>query len=85
MLIFSFLIFFFNFDFVEVKKTNSLLVADCRGLVHLFCYRCLQMWSADCRHFTSEKTNSTSLFSPRMKYLQWLRRKSMQKSVSQSL
>ncbi|KAJ0442747.1 hypothetical protein HanIR_Chr16g0812881 [Helianthus annuus] len=32
---------------------------DCRGLVHLFWFRCLQMWSADCRHFTSEKTNST--------------------------
>ncbi|MFS8025645.1 hypothetical protein Hanom_Chr16g01477541 [Helianthus anomalus] len=40
-------------------KTNSLLVADCRCLVHLFCYRCLQMWCADCRRFTSEKTNST--------------------------
>ncbi|MFS7968565.1 hypothetical protein Hanom_Chr09g00799031 [Helianthus anomalus] len=33
-----------------------------RGLVHLFCYRCLQMWSADCRRFTSEKTNSTLVF-----------------------
>ncbi|MFS7918593.1 putative transcription factor interactor and regulator CCHC(Zn) family [Helianthus anomalus] len=33
----------------------------CRGLVHLFCYRCLEMWSADCRHFTSEKTNITLL------------------------
>ncbi|MFS8030325.1 hypothetical protein Hanom_Chr17g01532681 [Helianthus anomalus] len=32
---------------------------DCRGLVHLFCYRGLQMWSADCRRFTNEKTNST--------------------------
>ncbi|KAJ0770583.1 hypothetical protein HanPI659440_Chr07g0259281 [Helianthus annuus] len=42
---------------MEVK--NSLLVADCRGLVHLFYYRYLQMWSADCRRFTSEKTNST--------------------------
>ncbi|KAF5791457.1 hypothetical protein HanRHA438_Chr09g0406871 [Helianthus annuus] len=31
----------------------------CRGLVQLFCYRCLQMWSADCRRFTSEKTKST--------------------------
>ncbi|KAJ0857376.1 putative 3-hydroxybutyryl-CoA dehydrogenase [Helianthus annuus] len=40
-------------------KTNSLLLADSRDLVHLFCYRRLQMWSADCRHFTSEKTNST--------------------------
>ncbi|MFS7952479.1 hypothetical protein Hanom_Chr07g00607421 [Helianthus anomalus] len=28
---------------------------DCRGLVHLFYYRCPQMWSEDCRHFTSEK------------------------------
>ncbi|MFS7984907.1 putative tetratricopeptide-like helical domain superfamily [Helianthus anomalus] len=43
----------------EVRKTNSLLFANCRGLVHLFSYRCLQMWSADCRRFTSEKTNST--------------------------
>ncbi|KAJ0714976.1 putative 3-hydroxybutyryl-CoA dehydrogenase [Helianthus annuus] len=34
-------------------------VIDSRDLVHLFCYRRLQMWSADCRHFTSEKTNST--------------------------
>ncbi|MFS7978293.1 hypothetical protein Hanom_Chr10g00913811 [Helianthus anomalus] len=34
---------------------------DCRGLVHLFCYRCLHMWFADCRRFTSEKTNSTLL------------------------
>ncbi|MFS7952483.1 hypothetical protein Hanom_Chr07g00607471 [Helianthus anomalus] len=40
-------------------KTNSLFPTDYRGLVHLFCYRCLQMWSADCRRFTSEKTNST--------------------------
>ncbi|MFS7920863.1 hypothetical protein Hanom_Chr03g00229801 [Helianthus anomalus] len=39
-------------------KTNNLL-ADCRHLVQHFCYRCLQMWSADCRRFTSEKTNST--------------------------
>ncbi|KAJ0511749.1 hypothetical protein HanIR_Chr11g0555561 [Helianthus annuus] len=34
-------------------------VPDCRCLVHLFCYRCLQMWSADCRRFTSGKTNNT--------------------------
>ncbi|MFS8006972.1 hypothetical protein Hanom_Chr14g01255511 [Helianthus anomalus] len=34
----------------------------CRGLVQLFCYRCLQMWSADCRRFTSEKTNITFVF-----------------------
>ncbi|MFS7991838.1 hypothetical protein Hanom_Chr12g01075281 [Helianthus anomalus] len=34
-------------------------VTDCRGLVHLFSCRCLQMWSADCRRFTSEKTNNT--------------------------
>ncbi|MFS7966020.1 hypothetical protein Hanom_Chr09g00768971 [Helianthus anomalus] len=45
--------------FVEVKKANSLLLADCRPLVHLFSCRCLQMWSADCRPFTSSKTNST--------------------------
>ncbi|MFS7989221.1 hypothetical protein Hanom_Chr11g01044181 [Helianthus anomalus] len=40
-------------------KTNSLLLTDCIALVHLFCYRCLQMWSADCRRFNSEKTNNT--------------------------
>ncbi|MFS8029247.1 hypothetical protein Hanom_Chr16g01520121 [Helianthus anomalus] len=45
--------------FVEVKKPNSLLIADCRPLVHLLSCRCLQLWSADCRHFTSSKTNST--------------------------
>ncbi|MFS7929744.1 hypothetical protein Hanom_Chr04g00336111 [Helianthus anomalus] len=42
------------------KKTSSLILADCRGLVHLFSYRCPQMWSANCRHFTSEKTNNTN-------------------------
>ncbi|KAJ0717384.1 hypothetical protein HanPI659440_Chr13g0522871 [Helianthus annuus] len=31
----------------EEKKTNPLLLADCRPLVHLFSCRCLQMWSAD--------------------------------------
>ncbi|MFS7993473.1 hypothetical protein Hanom_Chr12g01094501 [Helianthus anomalus] len=45
--------------FVEVKKTNPLLIADCRHLVHLFFCRCLQMWSADCKPFPAEKTNST--------------------------
>ncbi|KAJ0470616.1 hypothetical protein HanIR_Chr14g0720651 [Helianthus annuus] len=53
---------FFISSLQKLKKTNSLLFADCRGLVHLFCYRCLQMWSADCRRFTSEKTNSTYVF-----------------------
>ncbi|KAL4584965.1 hypothetical protein LXL04_009578 [Taraxacum kok-saghyz] len=43
----------------DVKKTNSLLSADCRRLSHLFFCRGLQMWSADCRRFASEKTNST--------------------------
>ncbi|MFS7916225.1 hypothetical protein Hanom_Chr02g00174621 [Helianthus anomalus] len=33
----------------------GLLLADCRGLGLLFCYKCLQMWFADCRRFTSEK------------------------------
>ncbi|MFS7957612.1 hypothetical protein Hanom_Chr07g00668401 [Helianthus anomalus] len=32
---------------------------DCRPLVHLFSCRSLQMWSADCRPFTSSKTNTT--------------------------
>ncbi|KAJ0906868.1 hypothetical protein HanRHA438_Chr07g0292151 [Helianthus annuus] len=45
--------------FVEVKKTNSLLLANCRSLVHIFSCRCLQMWFAECRPFTSSKTNST--------------------------
>ncbi|MFS7958496.1 hypothetical protein Hanom_Chr07g00679281 [Helianthus anomalus] len=50
---------------VRVWKIRGCCLGDlvfvlyCRGLVHLFCYRCLQMWSAYCRHFTSEKTNST--------------------------
>ncbi|MFS7944544.1 hypothetical protein Hanom_Chr06g00513421 [Helianthus anomalus] len=39
----------FRRGFVEErkKKTNSLLIADCRPLVHLFSCRCLQMWSVD--------------------------------------
>ncbi|MFS7994346.1 hypothetical protein Hanom_Chr12g01104841 [Helianthus anomalus] len=41
--------------FVEVKKTNPLLLANCRPLVQLFSYRCLQMWSVDFRPFASEK------------------------------
>ncbi|KAJ0622496.1 hypothetical protein HanIR_Chr01g0021331 [Helianthus annuus] len=41
------------------KKTNSLLLTDCRHLIHLFSCRCLQMWSADCRPFAAEKTNNT--------------------------
>ncbi|MFS7965608.1 hypothetical protein Hanom_Chr09g00764211 [Helianthus anomalus] len=47
--------------FLVCKKlpTNSLLLADCRDLVQHFCYRCLKMWSTDCKRFTSEKTNST--------------------------
>ncbi|MFS7952399.1 putative transcription factor interactor and regulator CCHC(Zn) family [Helianthus anomalus] len=40
---------------LQKLKTNCFLLADCRGLVQLFCYRCLQMWSADCRSFTSGK------------------------------
>ncbi|KAM0026783.1 putative RNA recognition motif domain, nucleotide-binding alpha-beta plait domain superfamily [Helianthus debilis subsp. tardiflorus] len=42
----------------DVEKVES---SSCRlqRLVHLFCYRCLQMWSTDCRRFTSEKTNNT--------------------------
>ncbi|MFS7960618.1 hypothetical protein Hanom_Chr08g00705181 [Helianthus anomalus] len=43
----------------KLKKTNNLLLADCRDLVHLFSYRSLQMWSANCRRFTSKKTNIT--------------------------
>ncbi|MFS8021545.1 hypothetical protein Hanom_Chr16g01428671 [Helianthus anomalus] len=45
--------------FCRSKKTNPLLLADCRHLVHLFFCRCLQMWSADCRPFPAEKTNNT--------------------------
>ncbi|MFS7925409.1 hypothetical protein Hanom_Chr04g00284571 [Helianthus anomalus] len=44
------------------KKTNHLLLADCRHLVHLFSCRYLQMWSTDCRHIPAEKTNSTCMF-----------------------
>ncbi|MFS7943169.1 hypothetical protein Hanom_Chr06g00497131 [Helianthus anomalus] len=36
-------------------KTNNLLLADYKHLVQHFCYRCLQMWSADCRRLNSEK------------------------------
>ncbi|MFS7994062.1 hypothetical protein Hanom_Chr12g01101451 [Helianthus anomalus] len=39
--------------FMYNKKTNPLLLADCRPLVHLFSCRCLQMWSTDCRPFGS--------------------------------
>ncbi|KAJ0818151.1 hypothetical protein HanPI659440_Chr00c03g0709481 [Helianthus annuus] len=45
--------------FVEVKKTNHVLLTDFRPLVQLFSCRCLQMWSADYRPFASEKTNTT--------------------------
>ncbi|KAM0033578.1 putative phosphotransferase with a phosphate group as acceptor [Helianthus debilis subsp. tardiflorus] len=45
--------------FLNIKKPNPLLLADCRHLVHLFSCRCLQMWSADCRPFPTEKTNTT--------------------------
>ncbi|MFS7894868.1 hypothetical protein Hanom_Chr00s002160g01692831 [Helianthus anomalus] len=41
------------------KKTNTLFIALRRHLVHLFSCRRLQMWSADCRPFASEKTNTT--------------------------
>ncbi|MFS7946175.1 hypothetical protein Hanom_Chr06g00532931 [Helianthus anomalus] len=40
------------------KQAVCLLFFDCRGLVHLFCYRGLQLWSTDCRRFTSEKTTA---------------------------
>ncbi|MFS8024782.1 hypothetical protein Hanom_Chr16g01467471 [Helianthus anomalus] len=33
-----------------------------RHLVHLVSCRHLQMWSVDCRPFTSEKTNTTQVF-----------------------
>ncbi|MFS7996128.1 hypothetical protein Hanom_Chr12g01126211 [Helianthus anomalus] len=52
---------FKNFDVILLNFGVTLLNFDCRGLVHLFWFRCLQMWSADCRHFTSEKTNSTQV------------------------
>ncbi|MFS7962518.1 hypothetical protein Hanom_Chr08g00727551 [Helianthus anomalus] len=55
----SLFIFQFISEVCRSSKTISLLLADCRALVHLFSCRCLQMWSADCRRFTSEKTNST--------------------------
>ncbi|VFQ69580.1 unnamed protein product [Cuscuta campestris] len=37
----------------------SQFTIDCRPLAHLFSCRCVQMWSADCRPFSTEKTNST--------------------------
>ncbi|MFS7953757.1 putative cryptochrome/photolyase domain superfamily [Helianthus anomalus] len=37
------------------------ILRDCRGLVHLFSCRCLQMWSTDYRRFASEKTNNTCM------------------------
>ncbi|MFS7901794.1 hypothetical protein Hanom_Chr01g00003871 [Helianthus anomalus] len=49
-------------DFQSVLKTHVLGIdlfhsqfkwKDCRGLVHLFYYRCLQIWFADYRRFTS--------------------------------
>ncbi|MFS7926560.1 hypothetical protein Hanom_Chr04g00298471 [Helianthus anomalus] len=46
--------------FCRSKKTNPLLLTYYRLLVHLFSCRCLQMWSADCRHFPAEKTNNTN-------------------------
>ncbi|KAL4587613.1 hypothetical protein LXL04_000485 [Taraxacum kok-saghyz] len=47
---------------------ERLLAADCRRLDHLFFCRALQMWSADCRCFGSEKTNRISL-KPANKYV----------------
>ncbi|MFS7904019.1 hypothetical protein Hanom_Chr01g00030951 [Helianthus anomalus] len=39
----------------HLKNKHFFFLADCRGLVHLFCCGCLQMWSANCRRFTSNK------------------------------
>ncbi|MFS8027026.1 putative FCP1 domain, HAD-like superfamily protein [Helianthus anomalus] len=41
-------------------KTNAFFITLHRHLVHLFSCRHLQMWSADCRPFAFEKTNTTS-------------------------
>ncbi|KAF5783126.1 hypothetical protein HanXRQr2_Chr11g0504291 [Helianthus annuus] len=43
----------------EEKKNKPSFFSDCRHLGHIFFCRCLQMWFADYRHFTSEKTNNT--------------------------
>ncbi|MFS8003713.1 hypothetical protein Hanom_Chr13g01217131 [Helianthus anomalus] len=43
----------------EREKTNTLFITLRRHLVHLFSCRRLQMWSADCKPFASEKTNTT--------------------------
>ncbi|MFS7960822.1 hypothetical protein Hanom_Chr08g00707531 [Helianthus anomalus] len=57
--LFIFIKVIFLINSLYIKKTNTLLLADCRHLVHLFSCRCLQMWSADCRPFPTEKTNTT--------------------------
>ncbi|MFS7982720.1 hypothetical protein Hanom_Chr10g00966111 [Helianthus anomalus] len=44
---------------VKRLESNTLFITPRRHLVHLFSCRRLQMWSADCRPFTSEKTNTT--------------------------
>ncbi|KAJ0576330.1 hypothetical protein HanIR_Chr05g0223141 [Helianthus annuus] len=44
------------------KKINTFFITPHRHLVHLFSCRRLQMWSADCRPFASEKTNTTLVF-----------------------
>ncbi|KAK1411015.1 hypothetical protein QVD17_37559 [Tagetes erecta] len=41
----------------KVNKKNSLLLTDCRSLVHLLSCKYLQIWFTDCKHFPAEKTN----------------------------
>ncbi|MFS8017752.1 putative non-specific serine/threonine protein kinase [Helianthus anomalus] len=50
------------------ERAHSLLLVDYRSLVHLFSYRCQKMWSADCRRFTSEKTNNTLVWMSYCRY-----------------
>ncbi|MFS8020222.1 hypothetical protein Hanom_Chr15g01413021 [Helianthus anomalus] len=49
----SLFIFWFISAAYRSLKTNNILLAGCGGLVHLFSYKCLQMWFADYKRFTS--------------------------------
>ncbi|KAL4564173.1 hypothetical protein LXL04_028226 [Taraxacum kok-saghyz] len=44
---------------LQTLKNKQSFLTYCRRLVHLFCCRELQMWSADCRYFNFKKTNIT--------------------------
>ncbi|KAL4580684.1 hypothetical protein LXL04_016885 [Taraxacum kok-saghyz] len=48
--------------YVKKQTVFLLWIKCCRHLIHLFCCRGLQMWSADCRCFGFEKKNSALVF-----------------------